>query len=120
MVKYLGLILSEGHVEMDPVKVPGVWDWPVPMNVTEVQLFVGFIIFYQHFIWDFSHITKPLHQLTKKGEEWQWAEEEQRSFAELKHLVTYTPILVQLNQEVQLRLETDALGYATRAVLSQL
>ena len=45
-VEYLGLILSEGHVEIDLVKVTSVWDWPVPRNVTEVQLFVGFIKFY--------------------------------------------------------------------------
>src|SRR5882724_13049483 len=37
MVKYLVLILSEGHIEIDPVKVTGVQDWPVPRNVTEVQ-----------------------------------------------------------------------------------
>jgi len=33
---------------------------------------------------DFSHVAKPFHQLTKKGEEWQWAEEEQGSFEEFK------------------------------------
>ena len=27
MVKYLGLILSEGHIGMDPIKVTGVHDW---------------------------------------------------------------------------------------------
>src|SRR5882724_1566036 len=45
-VKYLGLILSEGHIEMDPVKVAGIQDWPTPKNVTKVQSFVGFINFY--------------------------------------------------------------------------
>src|SRR5882724_4454178 len=39
MVEYLGLMLSEGHVEMDLVKVTGIQDWPVPMNVTKVQSF---------------------------------------------------------------------------------
>src|SRR5882672_4169293 len=29
-VEYLGLILSEGRVEMDPVKVASVRDWPTP------------------------------------------------------------------------------------------
>ena len=33
-VEYLGLILSQGQVAMDPVKVAGVRDWPVPRNVT--------------------------------------------------------------------------------------
>src|SRR5882724_9204815 len=70
MVEYLGIILSEGHIEMAPVKVAGVQDWPVPRNVTEVQSFVGFINFYQNFVRYFSHVSKPLHQLTKKGEEW--------------------------------------------------
>ena len=29
-VEYLGLVLSEGRVEMDPVKIAGVRDWPTP------------------------------------------------------------------------------------------
>src|SRR5882724_2931604 len=119
-VKYLSLILSEGCVEMDLVKVAGIQDCPMPKNVTEVQSFVGFVNFYQLFIQDLSHITKPLHQLTKKGEVWRWAKEEQRSFEELKRLIMSTPILVQPNQEALFRLETDASGYATGAVLSQL
>src|SRR5882724_12158544 len=99
-VKYLSLILSEGRMEMDPVKVAGIRDWLTPRNVTEVQSFIGFVNFYRCFMQDFSHITKPLHQLTKKGEEWQWANEEQASFEELKCLITSTLILVQPNQDV--------------------
>ena len=60
-VEYLSLILSEGCVEMDLVKVTGIQDWSTPRNVTEVQSFIGFINFYQHFIQDFSHVTKTLH-----------------------------------------------------------
>ena len=67
MVEYLGLILSEGRVEMDPVKVAGIHDWPTLRNVTEVQSFIGFVNLYHRFIQDFLHVDKPLHQLTKKG-----------------------------------------------------
>ena len=45
-VEYLGLILSQGQVAMDPVKVSGVQDWLIPRNVTEVKSFLGFINFY--------------------------------------------------------------------------
>ena len=69
-VEYLGLIFSEGHVEIDLVKVAGVQEWLTLRNVTKVQSFVGFVNFYQCFIQDFLHITKPLHQLMKKGEAW--------------------------------------------------
>src|SRR5882724_4343616 len=78
-VEYLRLILSEGCVEMDPVKVAGVHDWPTPRNIIEVQSFIRFINFYQQFIQDFSLIAKPLHQLTKKGEVWRWAKDKQKA-----------------------------------------
>ena len=45
-VEYLGLILSEGCIEMDPVKVTGIQDWLTPQNVTEVQSFIGFVNLY--------------------------------------------------------------------------
>jgi len=58
-VKYLGLILSEGRVEMDLVMVTCIQDWPTPRNVTEVQSFIGFVNFYWCFVQDFSHVAKP-------------------------------------------------------------
>ena len=32
-IEFLGLILSENQVEMDPVKINGVKEWPRPNNV---------------------------------------------------------------------------------------
>src|SRR5882672_124921 len=93
MVEYLSLILSEGCVEMDPVKVAGVRDWLTPRNVTEVQSFIGFVNFYQRFIRDFLHVAKPLHQLTKKGEALKWTEDEWKAFEELKWLIPRPPSL---------------------------
>ena len=67
-VEYLGLIISEGQVEMDPVKVKGVMEWPTPRNWREVQSFLGFANFYRRFIKDFSLHARPLFDLTKKEE----------------------------------------------------
>ena len=80
MVEYLSLILLEGWVEMDPIKVAGIHDWPTTRSVTKVQSFVGLVNFYQWFIQDFLHVAKPLHQLTKKGETWRWTKTEQEAF----------------------------------------
>ena len=121
-VEYLGLILSQGQVAMDPVKVAGVQDWPTPFNVTEVKSFIGFINFYHHFVDDFSHIAKPLNQLSKTGFQWSWKSDglEQAAFDELKCLITSTPILVLPDQTKHFFLETDASAYTRGAVLSQL
>jgi hypothetical protein len=45
-IEYLGIIISHNKVEMDPVKITGVADWPTPSNKKEVQSFVGFVNFY--------------------------------------------------------------------------
>jgi hypothetical protein len=46
-IEYLGIIISQNHVEMDPVKIVGMAEWPTPKNKKEVQSFVGFINFYR-------------------------------------------------------------------------
>jgi len=62
-IEYLGLVISENKVAMDPVKVAGVCDWPTPENQTDVQAFIGFVNFYRYFIRDFSTIARPLFDL---------------------------------------------------------
>ena len=42
-VEFVGLVISEGKVEMDPVKIAGVKEWPTPTCLTEVQSFLGFV-----------------------------------------------------------------------------
>jgi hypothetical protein len=83
-IEYLGLIISKGQAEMDPVKVAGVVDWPKPQSKKEVQSFLGFTNFYQQFIQDFSHHVWPLFDLTGKNAPWTWGEAQQTAFNELK------------------------------------
>ena len=53
-IECLGLVILENEVSIDPVKVAGVQEWSTPENKTDVQAFLGFMNFYQKFIWDFS------------------------------------------------------------------
>ena len=54
-VEYLSLVLLEGWVEMDPIKIARVRDWPTLKNVTEVQSFMGFVNFSVGLSWS-SHM----------------------------------------------------------------
>jgi len=69
-IEYLGLVISENKVAMDPVKVAGVCDWPTPENRTDIQAFIGFINFNCCFIRDFSTIARPLFDLTHSDKAW--------------------------------------------------
>jgi len=93
-IEYLELVISENKVEMDPVKVAGVCEWPTPENRTDVQAFIGFVNFYRRFIQDFSTIVRPLFDLTHSDKAWNWDAKEQKAFERLKMAVTTAPVLV--------------------------
>jgi len=116
---YLGVILEKGVTRIDPVKIVGIDTWLTPKNVTEVQRAVGFFNFYRPFIKGFAHITRPLHRLTRKDQEWTWGHDEQQAFDKLKKLVTEEPILAHPDLTQQFEVEVDTSGYATGATLLQ-
>ena len=118
-VEYLGVIISHNSVEMDPAKIAGVAEWPVPSTKKEVQSFLGFTNFYRRFIRDFSHHARPLFDLTKNDVKWHWSAEEQSAFDTLKGLITSAPILASLDNTRPFRIEADSSDFATGAVLSQ-
>jgi len=45
-VDYLGVILEKGVTHMDPIKISGIADWPIPQMVKDVRSFLGFCNFY--------------------------------------------------------------------------
>src|SRR5713101_1758022 len=45
---YLGLILKPRHITMDPIKLQGIADWPIPRNLQDIRAFLGFAGYYCH------------------------------------------------------------------------
>jgi hypothetical protein len=119
-VEFLGLVISQGQIAMDPVKVQGVLDWPVPESLKQLHSFIGFLNFYRRFIRNFSKIAFPLNNLTKKDVQWKWGLAQQEAFEELKRIVTTTPVLSFPDHNKPKMAETDASKYAYGVVLSQL
>lgn len=118
-VEYLGLIIREGEVAMDPVKVRAVTAWPAPRNLRELRGFLGFANFYRRFIRDFSRHARPLNDLTKKDVPWTWGLAQQRAFQALKDAFTSEPVLISWDPNRPTRVEVDASGFATGGVLLQ-
>ena len=112
------MVVSHNRVEMDPVKVKGIAEWPVPQNASDVRKFRGFANFYRWFIKDFSAVCKPLDCLTGKAP-WKWEAEEQAAFDELKRRFVESPVLRMYDPNRRTRIEVDASGNATGGVLSQ-
>ena len=45
-IKYLGMIVQQAKISMDPIKLGGIKDWPTPTSVKQVRSFLGFGNFY--------------------------------------------------------------------------
>ena len=71
-IKFLGVQITQGDVQMDNTKVEKVRNWRTPTNVTEVRKFLGFTGYYRYFIKDYSKIARPLLQLTHLQTPWSW------------------------------------------------
>ena len=112
-IEYLGLVIRQGQVSMDPIKVQAITSWPTPSNLRDLRGFVGFANFYRRFIKDFSKLARPLHDLTKKDVPFTWSTAQQTAFDALKDAFVKDPILATWDPERPTRLEVDASGYAT-------
>jgi hypothetical protein len=59
-VSFLGHIISEGRISIDPSKVKDVLSWNTPQNVLDIRRFLGLARYYRKFIEGFSKISKPM------------------------------------------------------------
>jgi hypothetical protein len=113
---YLGVILEKGITRMDPIKIAGIKNWPMPTKVKDIRSFLGFCNFYRPFIRGFAHIARPLNELTRKDAEWIWTARHQKAFDDLRDRVTSEPVLAHPELDKPFELEVDTSGFAVGAV----
>ena len=120
-VQYLGYIIDEHGVHVDPARIQVIQNWPSSTTLTELCNFLGLANFYHRFVLGFSHITWPLSQVSKGGvkEKFFWSESQQKAFTELKYHLYMAPVLALLDLQQPFEVETDASDYAIGAVLTQ-
>jgi hypothetical protein len=93
-VTFLGHVISAGGVLVDLGKVRDVLNWMPPTSVPEIQSLLGLAGYYRQFLKDFSKAAKPMTKLLEKNRAFEWTEECQTSFEELKKYLTSAPVLI--------------------------
>ena len=119
-VLYLGHIVSAEGVATDPQKVTAIDEWPRPQCKKEVRSFLGLTSYYRRFVKGFAGIAAPLHALTGKSARFEWNQECETAFQELKQRMKNAPILTYPTETGNFVLDTDASSEAIGAVLSQI
>jgi hypothetical protein len=118
-IHYLGHIISKEGIVVDPEKVEAIQEWSVPRNVVEVRYFMGLVGYYRRFIDGFSRIAHSITSLERKEKKFQWTEECERSFQQLKQLLTSAPILNIADPNKDYVVCTDACKEGLGGVLIQ-
>ena len=115
---------------MEEERIEAVKAWLEPKSIRDIQVFLGFINFYQRFIQGFSKIVAPLTSMLKTTSDRTppkaadnssfLTPEAKLAFSQLRQTFIEAPILHHFNPERYIRIETDASDNAISGILSQL
>jgi hypothetical protein len=118
-VQFLGHIVNERGIQVDPSKITAIVEWVPPKNPTEVRSFLGLAGYYRRFIQNFSSIAVPLTRLTRKKEKFEWGPEQERAFGELKEKLSSAPVLALPSGMEEFEVYADASRQGLGCVLMQ-
>ncbi len=120
-VRYLGFHLGHGQVRPQIDKMAAIAACPRPKAKKEVRQFLGLAGYYRRFIPDYSELTSPLTDLTKKEvpDTVPWTEQCQQAFTQVKAALCGGPLLHSPDFSLPFLLQTDASDRGLGAVLTQ-
>ncbi|GJT40421.1 putative reverse transcriptase domain-containing protein [Tanacetum coccineum] len=67
-VHFLGHVVNQSGIHVDPGKIEAVKNWKAPMTSYEIRSFLGLAGYYRRFIANFSKIAKPLTSLIQNNQ----------------------------------------------------
>ncbi|XP_065199099.1 uncharacterized protein K02A2.6-like [Sycon ciliatum] len=116
-VRYLGYSISRNGLEPNQDKVEAILKASAPKNVQALQSFLGCVNFYNRFLPDMSSVLKPLNNLLRKGVPWNWTDECEKVFDQVKRMLTSAPVLAHFDVNEKVVVECDASPYGIGACL---
>jgi hypothetical protein len=93
-VMFLGHIIYQEGLAVDPKKVADILNWKAPKDVRGVKSFIKMAGYYRCFIEGFLKIVRPMTALLEKKAKFKWTQNCQNVFEELKTRLTTTSVLI--------------------------
>lgn len=118
-LEFMGQLLSSRGIGPTESRVEAVVNAREPQNASEIRSFMGLVNFSARFLPNLSTVADPLRKLTRKGVPFEWGNEQQRSFNELKNLLANAKTLAYFDKDAETQLITDASPVGLGAVLVQ-
>ena len=118
-VPFFGMVLTADGIKPDPKKIETIKKWHMPQNVTELQSFLGSVNYLSRFIAGLSQLCKPLQALVKKNGEFVWTTVHDKSFQDLKDMVSEDCLIQFYDLQKPLYIECDASKQGIGCVMLQ-
>jgi RNase H-like domain found in reverse transcriptase/Reverse transcriptase (RNA-dependent DNA polymerase) len=119
-IDYLGIVVSNGAISIDPTKRDGLATWPEQLTtVKQVRSTLGVFGYQWPFIRGFADIAKPLMELTKKDTPLVWTPCCTATIWRLKDIILSDPVIQQPHPDHPYTLKVDASQYTMGAILQQ-
>ena len=112
-------VFSAEGIKADPKKIDTIVNCEAPKNVSEIRSFLGMAQYVARFIPDFASRTEPLRRLTRKDVPWEWTQQEQEAFDNIKEALTSTQVMAYFNPAKQTEVLVDASPVGVGAILAQ-
>ncbi|XP_073121062.1 uncharacterized protein [Henckelia pumila] len=93
--KFLGFMVTERGIEVNPKKVKLLREMSSPISIKEVQRLTGWITALTRFIDRSAHRNYHFFQVLRKAQRFGWTEQCEQAFQELKEHLASLPILVK-------------------------
>ncbi|KAK1605376.1 hypothetical protein QYE76_029049 [Lolium multiflorum] len=90
----LGFLVSARGIEANPEKIQAIITMRKPTKLKEIQQLTGRVAALSRFVARLGEKALPFYALIKQGEKFQWNEEADRAFENLKRTISTPPILV--------------------------
>ncbi|KAK1664744.1 hypothetical protein QYE76_052903 [Lolium multiflorum] len=113
----LGFLVSARGIEANPEKIQAIVTMRKPMNLKEIQQLTGRVAALSRFVARLGEKALPFYALIKQGDKFQWNEEADRAFEDLKRTISTPPILVATKEKEPLLLYIAATPQVVSTVL---
>ena len=116
---YLGHHISKDGIKPPPNRVNALMNYPPPKNIKQLRRILGMFNWFKKYIPNYSIVVEPLTRLLRKHVKFQWSDEQEQAFKQLKNLLKNSEVLAFPRFDLPFYLAVDSSAKGIGYILYQ-